>query len=116
MDIRYRSSRSDPSTGSFCHLYSRSWRIRRMRLVLEGTVVNTVYGKNPEGDTIAVFTEHVPNGSFFRADKNQIHRMSNPNGERAVSFHVYSPPLEGARTYEEAVAASGSGAVPVMAD
>jgi cysteine dioxygenase len=84
--------------------------------VLEGTVVNTVYRMNPEGDAIPVRTEHVANGSFFQADKNQIHRMSNPAGGRAVSFHVYSPPLMGARTYKEAIAASGSGAVPVMAD
>ncbi|WP_409341538.1 hypothetical protein [Paenibacillus sp. MBLB4367] len=42
--------------------------------------------------------------------------MSNPSDRRAVSFHVYSPPLQGARVYKEAAAAEGKESVSAFAD
>ncbi|WP_409341537.1 cysteine dioxygenase [Paenibacillus sp. MBLB4367] len=85
-------------------------------LVLEGTIVNTEYDAVTEGLAARISAEEVPAGGFFHADKNQVHRMSNPSDRRAISFHVYSPPLQGARVYQEAAAVKGKESVSAFAD
>jgi cysteine dioxygenase len=69
-------------------------------LVLEGSLINTIY-KLDSNDVLNEVSRGIVNrNEFFYAPKNQIHLMSNPHNERAVSFHVYSPSIVSAKTYE----------------
>ncbi len=70
--------------------------------VAEGEVVNTSYRLVPgENDKVEAEGElwHRA-GQLFFAPGGHIHRMSNPNRSRAVSLHLYSPPLSDVRLFE----------------
>lgn len=68
--------------------------------VLEGSLSNTIYQLDSDSMLNEVSKGIVNRNEFFYAPKNQIHQMSNPHNERAVSFHVYSPSIVGAKTYQ----------------
>jgi cysteine dioxygenase len=67
--------------------------------VVEGRLTNVVYRSKGFGMVRETGKIDVRTGFFFAAPYGQIHRLSNDAGERAVSLHLYSPPLRGMRTY-----------------
>ncbi|TCZ78740.1 hypothetical protein E0485_06570 [Paenibacillus albiflavus] len=71
-------------------------------LVLEGNLMNTIYRLDDQHLPREVSRCLVNRNDFFYATKYQVHKMSNLNLERAISFHVYSPSIHGARTYKPA--------------
>lgn len=71
-------------------------------IVLEGTLLNEEFRLNADGQAEASAMHQVVGGNCFEAEAGLIHRMSNPSASRTVSFHVYAPPLQRARTYAQA--------------
>lgn len=69
-------------------------------IVLEGSLINAIYRLDHNHIPRSVSKNVVHRNDFFYAPKYQIHKMSNLNSERAVSFHVYSPSIQGAKTYD----------------
>lgn len=69
-------------------------------LVIEGTLLNTIYRKEVLGEAVyAVSEATLREGQLMSAPYGQIHRMTNPSSGRTVSLHVYAPPLSGTKTY-----------------
>lgn len=73
-------------------------------MVLEGEMINTEYELNERGIPSVMCERRIGKQGFLYATKHQIHKMSNPNRSRAVSFHIYTPNLNGSRKYEMAEA------------
>lgn len=73
-------------------------------MVLEGEMINTEYALNERGIPSVICERRIGKNGFFYATKHQIHKMSNPNRSRAVSFHIYTPNLNGSRKYDMAEA------------
>jgi cysteine dioxygenase len=67
--------------------------------VVEGRLSNVVYRAKGFGMACETGKIDVRTGSFFAAPHGQIHQLRNDGEERAVSLHLYAPPLRGMRTY-----------------
>ncbi|NOU89806.1 cysteine dioxygenase [Paenibacillus sp. LMG 31460] len=67
--------------------------------LVKGTLVNTKYRLDSEGYPVAQTDDYIGSGEYFEAPCEQIHQLSNPFHEPAVSIHVYSPPLQGVTRY-----------------
>lgn len=68
--------------------------------VMEGTLLNTIYRKEGQGEAVYAVSEMIiREGQHMDAPCGQIHQMTNPTTRRTVSLHLYSPPLSGTRTY-----------------
>ncbi|MDR6226341.1 cysteine dioxygenase [Desmospora profundinema] len=68
--------------------------------VVSGTVLNKVC-TIPSHLRVPVLSEEkrYQSGEFIHINRGQIHSMHNPEQERLISFHIYSPPLKGTNTY-----------------
>ncbi|MGO4274079.1 cysteine dioxygenase family protein [Paenibacillus sp. TAF58] len=67
--------------------------------LVKGTLVNTKYRLDSDGYPVAQTDDYIGSGEYFEAPCEQIHQLSNPFHEPAVSIHVYSPPLQGVTRY-----------------
>jgi cysteine dioxygenase len=68
--------------------------------VVKGNLLNVVYNHN-ENKTYPLYKEIqiFSNGDIFHVTGDTIHMMFNPSNTSVVTFHVYSPPLNGGRLY-----------------
>lgn len=67
--------------------------------LVSGSLVNSIFSLDAEGYPIAQRDDFIQAGDCFTAPENQIHQLSNPFHEPAISIHVYSPPLREVRRY-----------------
>lgn len=65
----------------------------------QGTLVNSKFALDSAGYPVVQADDMIKSGEFFTAPANQIHQLNNPFHERAVSLHVYSPPLHAVNRY-----------------
>ncbi|KAJ3276431.1 hypothetical protein HDV01_005054 [Terramyces sp. JEL0728] len=67
--------------------------------VLEGQLTETLYpSENAEMPKTAYYTENQVN---YMHDKIGTHRVGNDTGQPAISLHLYSPPIEYCKIYDE---------------
>ncbi|MEF3301554.1 cysteine dioxygenase [Paenibacillus sp. GYB003] len=86
-----------PGSETFVHDHGRSVGCA---LLLEGAMLNATYRTGGGGEAFLVAQCRVPEGRRIEAPAKQIHRMSNPGVRRAVSLHLYAPPLAETNTYK----------------
>ncbi|GGA01697.1 cysteine dioxygenase [Paenibacillus marchantiophytorum] len=67
--------------------------------LIRGSLLNTKYHLDTEGYPISHAEDRILAGEYFTAPKEQIHQLSNPGQEPAVSLHVYCPPLRQVERY-----------------
>lgn len=67
--------------------------------VIEGQMGNVMYRAEGFGLANEIGTVYVAAGSCCAAPHGQIHQMRNVGEDRMVSLHLYSPPLQGMRTF-----------------
>ncbi|NEW06014.1 cysteine dioxygenase [Paenibacillus sp. SYP-B3998] len=67
--------------------------------LVEGSLVNTMFTLDPAGYPIPQQDHFIQAGQFFLAPAGQIHQLNNPFHERAISLHVYTPPLRSVNRY-----------------
>lgn len=67
--------------------------------LIEGSIVNTTFLLDSDGYPVAHNDDFIRAGEYFYAPREQIHQLSNPFHEPAVSIHVYSPPLTDVKRY-----------------
>ncbi|SDN85216.1 cysteine dioxygenase [Paenibacillus sp. yr247] len=67
--------------------------------LIKGSLVNTKFLLDSEGYPIAQADDFIRAGEYFEAPREQIHQLSNPFHEPAISVHVYSPPLDNVKRY-----------------
>ncbi|MFC5448153.1 cysteine dioxygenase [Paenibacillus aestuarii] len=65
----------------------------------EGSLVNTTHVLDEHGYPKPQKDDFIQAGQLFVAPADQIHQLSNPFPERAISLHVYSPPLRNTNRY-----------------
>lgn len=65
----------------------------------QGSIVNTTFRLDSEGYPVAHNDDFIRSGEYFDAPREQIHQLSNPFHEPAISIHVYSPPLQDVKRY-----------------
>jgi cysteine dioxygenase len=61
--------------------------------LVEGSIVNRTFALDQEGYPLPQHDNLIQTGHCFEAPAGQIHQLSNPFHERAISLHVYTPPL-----------------------
>ncbi|OAS14004.1 cysteine dioxygenase [Paenibacillus oryzisoli] len=64
-----------------------------------GSLVNSTFSLDSEGYPVAHKDDFIQSGEYFTAPAEQIHQLSNPFHEPAISIHVYTPPLREVRRY-----------------
>ncbi|KRE93055.1 hypothetical protein ASG89_05960 [Paenibacillus sp. Soil766] len=64
-----------------------------------GSLVNSTFSLDSEGFPVAQKDDFIQSGEYFTAPAEQIHQLSNPFHEPAISIHVYTPPLREVRRY-----------------
>ncbi|MEW9698920.1 cysteine dioxygenase family protein [Paenibacillus sp. SI8] len=67
--------------------------------VVEGSLINTTFTLDLEGYPLTEHDNLIQAGQCIEAPAGQIHQLSNPFHERAISLHVYSPPLRSVKRY-----------------
>ncbi|WNR42387.1 cysteine dioxygenase [Paenibacillus roseipurpureus] len=67
--------------------------------LVTGTLVNSIYTLDETGYPVASRDHFIQACDYFIAPKEQIHQLSNPFHEPAISIHVYSPPLREVKRY-----------------
>lgn len=67
--------------------------------LVQGNIVNSKYQLDKYGYPVVENDDFIKTGDFFIAPQDQIHQLSNPFHEPAVSIHVYSPPLRDIHRY-----------------
>ncbi|NOU99147.1 cysteine dioxygenase [Paenibacillus planticolens] len=67
--------------------------------LVQGNIVNSTFVLDKDGYPIVENDVFIKAGDCFTAPQNQIHQLSNPFHEPAVSIHVYSPPLRDVHRY-----------------
>ncbi|BFT71498.1 cysteine dioxygenase [Paenibacillus sp. P36] len=67
--------------------------------LVQGHIVNSKFHLDTEGYPVVHSDDLIRTGDYFTAPKDQIHQLSNPFHESAVSIHVYSPPLTDVHRY-----------------
>ncbi|MFD0694765.1 cysteine dioxygenase [Paenibacillus sp. GCM10027628] len=67
--------------------------------LIEGSLVNTMYTLDSYGFPVPLHDDFIQAGQCFNAPAEQIHQLSNPFHERAISLHVYTPPLRQVNRY-----------------
>jgi cysteine dioxygenase len=67
--------------------------------LVQGNIVNSKFLLDTEGYPVVHSDDFIKTGDYFTAPKDQIHQLSNPFHEPAVSIHVYSPPLTDVNRY-----------------
>lgn len=68
--------------------------------VVQGSLQNNLYtldsvATKPTYNQVQQFTQ----GDLFSVDDDTIHMMQNPTLSSTITFHVYSPPLQGVKVY-----------------
>ncbi|WP_139492432.1 cysteine dioxygenase [Brevibacillus dissolubilis] len=71
-------------------------------IVVEGKLINTLYSVIQEGQVQPKGEQRVSRGQCFFAPPGLIHGMENRTEERLVTLHVYSPPLDNMKVYQQA--------------
>lgn len=62
--------------------------------VVQGTLKNTIFGRDRQGRVVAIQSSDVPADNHLATAPHAIHRAGNfQHGENLVTLHVYSPPL-----------------------
>lgn len=70
--------------------------------VIDGILCNRIYEIQPSTDTpIQVREETYRSNDFFAVTKDQFHSMYNPTSQPLITFHIYSPPIENNRIYQD---------------
>ncbi|MDT0145651.1 cysteine dioxygenase family protein [Priestia aryabhattai] len=70
-------------------------------LVVEGHVLNVLYQlKGKKSCPIYNQAQGFAKNDFFLVKKDTIHMMYNPSTSPTITFHVYSPPLQGGKVYD----------------
>ncbi|WP_276355016.1 cysteine dioxygenase [Cohnella caldifontis] len=69
--------------------------------VVQGELTNAVFEAVDRTTAVKTAEHKVAAGERFVTPHGMIHQMRNDNQERVVSVHVYSPPLQGLKLYEE---------------
>ncbi|UJF36133.1 cysteine dioxygenase [Paenibacillus hexagrammi] len=64
-----------------------------------GQLINTVYELDQEGYPIEASASSIRERTYFEAPAGQIHQLSNPRREPAISLHVYTPSMSNAKRY-----------------
>jgi len=80
--------------------------------VLVGALTEVEYRLAPGGHVAKVERRGHPAGEVFREEPHTIHRVEHAGAGRAVSLHLYAPPLERMELYEGSTGTShprGSG-------
>ncbi|MBD0380523.1 cysteine dioxygenase [Paenibacillus sedimenti] len=67
--------------------------------LVEGQLVNTMFTLDSYGYPVPEHDDFIQAGQCFDAPADQIHQLSNPFHERAISLHVYTPPLREVNRY-----------------
>ncbi|RKN84208.1 cysteine dioxygenase [Paenibacillus ginsengarvi] len=67
--------------------------------VMEGSILNSIYTLNDLGETTFASQALVKEGQIVLAPNGQVHQMINPGNRRAVSLHLYTPPLAGTKSF-----------------
>ncbi|WP_459503479.1 cysteine dioxygenase [Bacillus sp. C1] len=68
--------------------------------VVQGSLQNILYTFEPSDPTpIYHQTQQFTQGEVFTVDNDTIHMMQNTKSLPAITFHVYSPPLEGVKIH-----------------
>ncbi|MGE0529569.1 MAG: cysteine dioxygenase family protein [Bdellovibrionales bacterium] len=69
--------------------------------VLQGTALETIFDRAPNGMIFPTQTRELPEGSTTGSEDADIHQVSNlqPAGADLVTLHIYSPPLLCMNTY-----------------
>lgn len=67
--------------------------------LVAGSLVNSTFSLDADGYPIAKKDDFMQAGEYFTAPAEQIHQLSNPFHEPAISIHVYTPPLREVRRY-----------------
>lgn len=67
--------------------------------LVEGMLTNTIYTLDSYGYPIPQQGNLIHAGHYFEMPTEQIHRLSNPFHERAISLHVYTPPLHNVSSF-----------------
>lgn len=67
--------------------------------LVSGSLVNSTFLLDTEGYPVAHKDDFIQAGEYFTAPADQIHQLSNPFHEPAISIHVYTPPLREVRRY-----------------
>ena len=67
--------------------------------VLEGTLVEVEYGLGPGGQVRKLARRKHPAGGVFRERPETIHTVEHAGHARAISLHLYAPPLDRMEVY-----------------
>ncbi|NQX64824.1 cysteine dioxygenase family protein [Paenibacillus alba] len=65
----------------------------------QGSLINTKFHLDSEGYPVTDAEDAINAKEYFTAPSEQIHQLSNPSPEAAISIHVYSPPLRQVERY-----------------
>ncbi|AGC42297.1 cysteine dioxygenase [Myxococcus stipitatus DSM 14675] len=91
-----------PGQGSPLHDHGGSWGAS---LLLQGELRETRFAW--AGDRLRVDAKRrAGEGDLMREESHTIHRVLNDSRHRAVSLHVYAPPMEGMTSYDDVWAES----------
>lgn len=71
-------------------------------IVAEGRLTNVLYRCGDDGRLKRTWAEAISPGECMPSPAGVIHRMRNDGETRAVSLHVYAPPLGAMNRYESA--------------
>jgi len=74
--------------------------------VLEGTLLEVEYRLAPGGRVLKSARRNRRPGSVFHEQPQTIHRVEHPGRARAVSLHLYAPPLERMELYDRSTGTS----------
>lgn len=67
--------------------------------VVDGEISNVIYRSNGFGMASESAALKTRAGGYITAPHGQIHQMRNEDASRAVTLHLYAPPLQGMRKY-----------------
>ncbi|MBJ8113117.1 cysteine dioxygenase family protein [Bacillus cereus group sp. N6] len=68
--------------------------------VVQGKLHNILYTfKSEESNPTYNQVQQLKQGDLFTVDNGTIHMMQNPTPLSTITFHVYSPPLEGVKIH-----------------
>ncbi|WP_127587625.1 cysteine dioxygenase [Paenibacillus koleovorans] len=68
-------------------------------IVLEGRLLNECYEPQADASFTLFASQPIEADGYLVSVPDDFHRMSNPFHDRAVSLHLYAPPLSGVRSY-----------------
>lgn len=68
--------------------------------IFEGTITETKYTFDESGKIQIGSDQNVSAGMLAGVGEPDIHKLGNEGAEKAISIHVYAPPLKGMNIYE----------------